>query len=179
MSAATSSGGVRAGVAMAAASGLLFGLGLVASGMTDPRKVIGFLDVAGGAWNPSLAFVMVGAIGVHAVGLRLLARRARPRWAEAFAAPPAARLDARLLGGAALFGVGWGLGGVCPGPALVAGVWSSSAGLFAAGLLVGIAVQGRLASPSTAPPTPATSDTTTSDTTTSDTTTSSAVPSPT
>jgi uncharacterized membrane protein YedE/YeeE len=94
-------------------AGLLFGAGLVVSGMVDPRNVVAFLDVAG-AWSPNLAGVMVGAIAVHATALRL-GRRRRP-----FVLDATPWLDARLVGGAAIFGVGWGLAGYCPGPALVA-----------------------------------------------------------
>ena len=102
---------------LALASGALFGLGLVVSGMVNPAKVLQFLDVAGD-WDPSLAFVMAGAIPVAAIGFRLGARRGAPICAPQFSPPPSAQIDARLLGGAALFGVGWGLAGFCPGPAL-------------------------------------------------------------
>jgi uncharacterized membrane protein YedE/YeeE len=98
-------------------SGLLFAVGLALAGMTLPSKVIGFLDVAG-RWDPSLAFVMVGAIAVYATAYRLSLRMARPVVATSFAAVPPARIDLRLLVGSALFGVGWGLAGLCPGPAL-------------------------------------------------------------
>jgi uncharacterized membrane protein YedE/YeeE len=95
-------------------AGLLFGAGLVVSGMTEPRNVIGFLDFAGD-WNPSLAGVMIGAIGVHMALLALLRRRAgTPASAST---PPS--VDRRLVAGAAIFGVGWGLSGYCPGPAIV------------------------------------------------------------
>ncbi len=103
----------------ALASGVLFSIGLVVSGMTVPSNVIGFLDVAGD-FRPALAFVMVGAISVHALAVALLRRRARPVCADRFCEPSKRNVDARLLGGAALFGVGWGLGGFCPGPGLVA-----------------------------------------------------------
>ena len=99
----------------ALAAGALFGLGLVVSGMIDPAKVLGFLDVAG-AWDPSLGFVMGGAIPVAALGFRLGARRARPVCATAFAPPARSRIEPRLLGGAALFGLGWGLAGSAPAP---------------------------------------------------------------
>ena len=102
----------------AIAAGLLFGAGLLLSGMTRPAKVLGFLDLFGD-WDPSLAFVMAGAIGVHALGYRLVRRRARPLADERFWVPGRGAIDARLLFGAALFGVGWGLSGYCPGPALV------------------------------------------------------------
>ncbi len=99
-------------------AGLLFAVGLALSGMTLPTKVIGFLDVFGD-WDPSLALVMVGAIGVHATARRLLAGRARPLLGGEFEVPGRTRVDRELLTGAALFGLGWGLVGICPGPALV------------------------------------------------------------
>ena len=92
-------------------SGLVFGVGLCISGMTDPKNVLAFLDVAG-AWSPNLAGVMLGAIAVHAAWLRF--------GAKVSLTPIRARVDAALLGGAALFGIGWGLAGYCPGPAFVA-----------------------------------------------------------
>jgi uncharacterized membrane protein YedE/YeeE len=100
-------------------AGALFGLGLAVSGMTNPAKVIGFLDFAGG-WDPTLAFVMGGALLVTIPAFRLILGRPRPILAGNFALPAKSTLDARLLGGAALFGVGWGLSGFCPGPAVVA-----------------------------------------------------------
>ena len=100
-------------------SGTLFGLGLAVSGMTNPAKVIGFLDVAGG-WDPTLAFVMGGALLVTIPAFRLILGRPRPILGGDFALPKGSALDARLLGGAALFGVGWGLSGFCPGPAVAA-----------------------------------------------------------
>ena len=103
---------------VAAGSGLLFGVGLVVSGMTKPAKVAGFLDLFG-AWDASLAFVMMGAIAVHLVAYRLIARRASPLFDTRFHLPTRRDIDARLLVGAAIFGVGWGLGGYCPGPGLV------------------------------------------------------------
>jgi uncharacterized membrane protein YedE/YeeE len=100
-------------------SGLLFALGLGLSGMTDPANVHGFLDIAGG-WDFRLAFVMGGAIAVHAALRPLILKRERPLFAEKFPSFPTRRADPKLLGGAALFGVGWGLSGYCPGPALTA-----------------------------------------------------------
>lgn len=98
-------------------SGLIFALGLGIGGMTDPANVLGFLDIAGD-WDSRLAFVMAGAIAVHA-GLRsLIHQRERPLFAAKFPTFSASRLDPKLLVGSALFGVGWGLGGYCPGPAL-------------------------------------------------------------
>ena len=100
-------------------AGMLFGLGLAISGMMNPAKVVGFLDVAGG-WDPTLAFVMGGALVVTVPAFRLILGRPRPILADGFALPTKSALDGRLLGGAALFGVGWGLSGFCPGPAVAA-----------------------------------------------------------
>ena len=122
------------------ASGLLFALGLGLSGMTRPAKVLAFLDVTG-AWDPSLAFVMIGAIGVHLTASRLyILKRVSPLWAEAFALPAKGKIDRRLLAGAAIFGVGWGLGGMCPGPAitdLASFAWQPIA--FVGAMLAGMA----------------------------------------
>ncbi|WP_181244391.1 DUF6691 family protein [Halomonas sp. ND22Bw] len=101
---------------MAYIAGLLFGLGLAISGMTDPARVLGFLDVAGD-WDPTLMFVLGGAVVTNFVGYRLAMRRPNPLFASVFQLPTRRDLDGRLLGGAALFGVGWGLSGYCPGPA--------------------------------------------------------------
>ncbi len=99
-------------------SGLVFGLGLVISGMTQPSRVLGFLDVFG-RWDPTLAFVMAGALIVAAPGFVLLKRRDSSLFNEALHWPRADAIDRSLIGGAALFGIGWGLVGLCPGPALV------------------------------------------------------------
>ena len=100
-------------------AGTLFGLGLAVSGMMNPAKVIGFLDVAGD-WDPTLIFVMGGALLITVPAFRLILNRQRPILADGFALPTKSAPDARLLGGAALFGVGWGLSGFCPGPAVAA-----------------------------------------------------------
>nr|WP_305794264.1 MULTISPECIES: DUF6691 family protein [unclassified Myxococcus] len=106
--------------------------------MTDPAKVVGFLDVAG-SWNPSLAFVMAGALGTYALLRRLILRRARPVLADRFPAPPQADVDGRLVAGSALFGIGWGLSGYCPGPALVSlPVGGTTVLLFVGAMLVGM-----------------------------------------
>ncbi|WP_110649445.1 DUF6691 family protein [Salinicola peritrichatus] len=98
-------------------AGLLFGLGLSIGGMTDPTRVIGFLDVTG-TWDPTLGFVLGGAVVTSFVGYRRVWRRGAPLFAERFQLPSRRDLDARLIGGAALFGIGWALSGYCPGPAL-------------------------------------------------------------
>lgn len=118
-------------------AGLLFAIGLAVGGMTQPQKIIGFLDVTGN-WDPSLAFVMIGAIGVHAVTYRLTMRRTAPLFAERFFVPKRSDIDPRLVLGAAIFGMGWGLGGYCPGPALVAaGAVSPDALLFLGATIAG------------------------------------------
>jgi uncharacterized membrane protein YedE/YeeE len=122
----------------ALAAGILFALGLGISGMTDPAKVIAFLDVSD-RWDPSLAFVMLGAISVHAVFLRLN-KRARPYLAAAYDKPTRTEIDAPLVFGAALFGLGWGASGFCPGPAVVSLVTGSPGVLvFVLGMLLGFA----------------------------------------
>ena len=103
--------------ATALASGLIFGLGLVVSGMTQPGKVIGFLDFFGN-WDPSLAFVMGGAVVVNLVLFKFTVRRDRPLFGKKFRIPTRSDIDWRLVSGAALFGAGWGLAGYCPGPAI-------------------------------------------------------------
>lgn len=120
------------------AGGLLFAIGLGLSGMTDANKVIGFLNVAG-EWDPSLGFVMVGAIAIHLALFRLILRRNSPLFAERFELPSRRDIDLRLVGGAALFGVGWGLGGFCPGPGLVSLMgFGSSAAVFVVSMLGGM-----------------------------------------
>jgi uncharacterized membrane protein YedE/YeeE len=122
-------------------AGALFGFGLVVSGMTDPRNVVGFLDFAG-RWNPSLAAVMIGAIGVHLGALRWLGARGYP----VVGVDAGPWIDARLVGGAAIFGVGWGLAGYCPGPAVVAlGFGVPSAWAFMAAMVVGVLLGERAA----------------------------------
>ncbi|MCO7246651.1 DUF6691 family protein [Halomonas sp. Mc5H-6] len=98
-------------------AGLLFSLGLTVSGMTDPARVVGFLDVAG-KWDPTLMFVLGGAVITTFVGYRFVLKQPTPLLAKRFQLPGKQGLDARLLTGAALFGVGWGLSGYCPGPAI-------------------------------------------------------------
>ena len=118
--------------------GLLFGAGMVVSDMINPARVLAFLDVTG-AWDPSLAFVMGGALITTFAGYRLILRRRGPMLAPAFQLPPARRIDARLIGGAAVFGIGWGIAGFCPGgalPALGTGAWQAF--VFVAALIAGI-----------------------------------------
>ncbi|MFQ3787922.1 DUF6691 family protein [Halomonas sp. A29] len=110
-------------------AGLLFGLGLALAGMTDPARVLGFLDLFG-AWDPTLMFVLGGAVVTTFTGYRLVFRRERPMVGETFQLPSRQDLDARLMGGAALFGIGWGLSGYCPGPA-IASIAGMTAPLFA------------------------------------------------
>ncbi len=105
-------------LALGAGAGALFGAGLVISGMTQPTRVIGFLDVLG-TWDPTLAFVMGAAVAVYAVAFRLIRRRTEPWLDLTFHLPTRADIDRNLVVGAALFGVGWGLVGLCPGPAIV------------------------------------------------------------
>ncbi|MCK9991265.1 MAG: YeeE/YedE family protein [Rugosibacter sp.] len=120
--------------------GLIFGLGLIISGMANPAKVFGFLDIAG-VWDPSLAFVMVGGIGVASIGF-FFARRRTQSWLGLPLHMPAARdIDRRLIVGSVLFGLGWGLAGICPGPAMVvAGTGALKGGVFVLAMLLGMAV---------------------------------------
>lgn len=125
-------------VLMAGLAGLLFAVGLGIGGMTDPARVMGFLDVAG-AWDPSLLFLMAGAVGTHAVLRRFVLRRPRPVLAPAFPKLAQTRVDRKLVGGAALFGIGWGLAGYCPGPALVSvAKGAPTVLLFVAAMLAGM-----------------------------------------
>ncbi len=120
------------------AAGLIFGVGLLVAGMADPNKVRAFLDVAG-AWDPSLAFVMVSAIGVHLAAFRFISKLKRPLMAERFRIPQQTAVDGRLLAGAAIFGAGWGLSGICPGPAVVSlGAGVVPAAAFSAAAVVGV-----------------------------------------
>ncbi len=125
-------------------SGLLFGIGLTIAQMINPQKVLKFLDVAAiakGGWDPSLALVLGGAVATTAVGYRLVFRRDRPLLAGSFSLPTARDIDAKLVAGATLFGLGWGLVGFCPGPALAAlGIGGPAVVAFVVSMLTGMAI---------------------------------------
>ena len=121
-------------------AGLIFGLGLLIAGMANPAKVLGFLDLAG-HWDPSLAFVMLGGIAVASVGFFFAGRRSRTWLGLPMQIPVARQIDRRLIGGSLLFGIGWGLAGICPGPALVlVGAGMAKGFLFVIAMLAGMAV---------------------------------------
>jgi uncharacterized protein len=121
-------------------SGLLFGAGVTLSGMVNPAKVLNFLDVFG-TFDPTLVFVMAGGLAVTLVGYRLLFRRGNPLLAANFSLPDVTSIDAPLLTGATLFGIGWGMAGFCPGPALASLVFGySQSFLFVAAMAVGMIV---------------------------------------
>jgi uncharacterized protein len=123
---------------VALASGLLFGFGLTVSAMVDPAKVLNFLDIAGN-WDPSLAFVMIAAISVTAIGFAIASRRGKPLIDTFFRGPTATAMDRRVVLGSILFGVGWGLVGYCPGPALAAlSLGNPATWLFVAAMLAGV-----------------------------------------
>ncbi|MGZ3215107.1 DUF6691 family protein [Paracoccus sp. T5] len=125
-------------------SGLVFGLGLVISGMADPAKVLNFLDLAG-SWDPSLAFVMGGATVTAFIGYRLVWRRPAPVLDQTFDIPRNRSIDRPLLTGAALFGIGWGIGGFCPGPAWTAlPLLAPGTLIFVPMMLVGLWIGGRI-----------------------------------
>jgi uncharacterized membrane protein YedE/YeeE len=122
--------------------GLIFGIGLLISGMTQPEKIFGFLDIFG-RWDPSLAFVMGGALVVAATGFFFAERRGRSVHGDPLSLPQKEEIDPRLLSGALIFGVGWGLAGVCPAPAIVnLGFVSAPAYIFAGAMLAGMAIYG-------------------------------------
>lgn len=121
-------------------AGLVFGLGLILSGMADPSKVLGFLDLAG-AWDPSLAFVMAGAIAVGMVAFMVARRRTVSFLGAEMRLPAARHIDRRLLVGGMLFGIGWGIAGFCPGPGLVAlGMGEVKGIVFVAAMLAGMGI---------------------------------------
>ena len=140
----------RAGsLLLAGLAGALFGAGLLASGMTQPARVLGFLDMIGG-WDPTLAFVMGGAALVYAAAFRWIRRHRSAPWFDVKLHLPTRRdLDVPLIAGSALFGVGWGLGGLCPGPGIVSAAAGSLTGLaFVAAMLAGMYAQHRVATAS-------------------------------
>jgi uncharacterized membrane protein YedE/YeeE len=121
-------------------AGLVFGLGLIVSGMANPAKVLGFLDLAG-AWDPSLAFVMAGAIAVGMVAFMVARRRTVSFLGAEMRLPSARHIDRRLIVGSLLFGIGWGIAGFCPGPGLVAlGMGETKALVFVAAMLAGMGI---------------------------------------
>jgi uncharacterized membrane protein YedE/YeeE len=131
----------RAGLWTGLLCGLVFGLGLGVSQMVDPRKVLGFLDIAG-AWDASLMLVMGGALLVAAVGFRVALRRPSPRFGDRFHLGASRTIDAPLLGGAVLFGIGWGLAGYCPGPAIASlGFGNAEALWFLPAMVAGAGLQ--------------------------------------
>ena len=126
-------------------AGVIFGVGLCISGMNRPEKVLGFLDIAG-LWDPSLAFVMAGAIGVAFFAFRLAATRARAWLGDPMRLPTSTTVDRRLLAGSAIFGLGWGLAGVCPGPGIVdLGFLDPRAAVFVVAMLAGMVAEGLVA----------------------------------
>lgn len=121
-------------------AGLVFGLGLILSGMADPAKVLGFLDLAG-TWDPSLALVMVGAIAVGLVAFTAVKSRTQSLLGFDLRLPTARHIDRRLVGGSLMFGAGWGMAGFCPGPALAAlGMGETKAVVFVAAMLLGMGI---------------------------------------
>lgn len=128
------------------ASGLVFGFGLSLSGMLDPIRVRGFLDVTG-AWDPSLAFVLGGAVLVSAIGYQISRRLSRPIFDKTFHLPTSRTIDWRLVTGSAIFGIGWGMAGLCPGPAIATlPLGLGSTALFVLMMFIGMVVHDRLAS---------------------------------
>ncbi len=129
-------------------TGVLFGMGLALGGMLDPSKVIGFLDIFG-LWDPSLAFVMGGGVLVSGIGYRLAISRGRPFLAETFMLPASQLIDRPLVIGAALFGIGWGISGLCPGPAVASALLNPADGIgfvlfMIAGLTLGRVIKRRM-----------------------------------
>ncbi|CNK84330.1 YeeE/YedE family protein [Yersinia vastinensis] len=121
-------------------SGLIFGLGLIIAGMANPAKVLGFLDI-GGLWDPSLALVMAAAVGVATIGFTWAKKRQTSLLGQPLQLPTATHIDRRLISGSLLFGIGWGLAGICPGPALVlvgAGMFKGI--IFVAAMLAGMGI---------------------------------------
>ena len=121
-------------------AGLVFGLGLIVSGMANPAKILGFLDLSG-SWDPSLAFVMAGAVAVGLIAFAIAGKRTVSILGADMKLPTARHIDRRLVGGSLLFGIGWGVAGFCPGPGLVAlGMGEAKAAVFVAAMLAGMAL---------------------------------------
>lgn len=121
-------------------AGLIFGLGLIVAGMANPAKVLGFLDI-GGLWDPSLALVMAAAVAIATLGFAWAKKRKTSLLGQPLQLPTATRVDRRLMGGSMLFGIGWGLAGICPGPALVllgTGIYKGV--IFTAAMVAGMAI---------------------------------------
>jgi uncharacterized protein len=138
---------VTARNASALLTGLVFGLGLAISQMVNPKKVLDFLDVSGD-WDPSLALVMAGAVGVAMLAFRLVLKRRQPILESEFHLPRLTKVDRRVLIGSAIFGLGWGMGGYCPGPGIAAlSAGSVDALVFVAGMVLGSLVYRRFAAP--------------------------------
>jgi len=125
-------------------AGALFGIGLSVSQMVNPNKVLAFLDVAGN-WDPSLAFVMIGALGVTLISFRIILKRPTPLWDKRFRLPERTTIDTPLIAGSMLFGIGWGISGYCPGPALASlgFVWIEPV-VMVASIIAGMLVHERL-----------------------------------
>lgn len=139
-------------ITFALIAGALFGAGLAVSGMADPQRVRGFLDLFG-AWDPTLAFVMGGALIPMAIAWRVRSRMSTPLAAERFVLPTASDLEPRLIGGAALFGIGWGVAGLCPGPAIAdLAISPAPAALFVVAMLGGMTLHRLLPASPTTPP---------------------------
>ncbi len=130
---------------IATVAGVLFGYGLALSGMLSPSKVVGFLDITGD-WDPSLAFVMGGAVIVTAISFRFLLKRSAPIFGSKFYLPTTRDIDGRLLVGAGLFGAGWGIGGLCPGPAISSLAYADpKIAVFVVAMVAGIVIAKRFA----------------------------------
>ena len=138
-------------------SGIIFGLGLSISQMIDRQRVLGFLDAAG-AWDPTLMFVLGGAVGITVITFRFILPRAKPLFAPKFYLPTKFNIDRDLILGSALFGVGWGISGYCPGPAIASlALGSTNALIFMGALIVGSYVAGKVPAPSLPKPVDSTS----------------------
>lgn len=125
-------------------AGLIFGTGLALSGMLDPSKVAGFLNITG-LWDPSLAFVMGGGVVANAIGYALIRRRSKPVLAETFTLPETNTIDQPLIVGAAVFGIGWGMAGLCPGPAVASLIINPAVGVgFMLFLIIGLKIGSHL-----------------------------------